>query len=82
MGKYKDPIEVAKDVFDQFLSIADPESVQPKEPEPKDPKRVAAGKVGGKVGGPARAASLTPRKRKQIAKKAATSRWGKHESDV
>lgn len=31
---------------------------------------------GGKVGGKARAAKLTPEKRKEIAKKAARSRWG------
>jgi hypothetical protein len=32
---------------------------------------------GGKVGGPARAKSLTPEKRKQIAVKAAAARWNK-----
>ena len=35
------------------------------------------GKAGGKKGGKARAASLTPERRKEIAKKAAAARWGK-----
>jgi len=33
---------------------------------------------GGKKGGAARAASLTPEQRSEIAKKAAAKRWGKH----
>jgi len=31
----------------------------------------------GKKGGPARAANLTPERRKEIAKKAAATRWAK-----
>lgn len=37
----------------------------------------AASSKGGKAGGVARAKSLTPKKRKAIAKKAAASRWNK-----
>jgi hypothetical protein len=37
---------------------------------------------GGLKGGKARAASLSPEKRKAIAKKAAASRWKKSPSDV
>jgi hypothetical protein len=48
-------------------------TLPPVEPEPKDPKAVKAGALGGK----ARAESLTPRKRKNIAKKAANTRWKK-----
>jgi hypothetical protein len=33
---------------------------------------------GGKVGGKARAKVLTPEKRREIARKAARSRWGNH----
>lgn len=44
-------------------------------PEPKDPKKVKAGKLGGAKGGPARAATLPPSKRKRIARKAAKTRW-------
>lgn len=45
--------------------------------EGKDPKAVARGKAGGLVGGKARAEKLTAKKRSQIAKKAAKSRWNK-----
>jgi hypothetical protein len=38
---------------------------------------VAFGRMGGKLGGPARAASLSPKKRSEIAKKAAAARWHK-----
>jgi hypothetical protein len=43
----------------------------------KNPNAVALGRLGGLKGGAARAASLTPRKRSQIAAKAAKARWGK-----
>ena len=41
----------------------------------KNPAAVALGKLGGAKGGAARAAALSPRKRKMIAKKAADARW-------
>jgi hypothetical protein len=41
----------------------------------KNPAAVALGKLGGAKGGAARAASLSPAKRKAIAKKAARARW-------
>jgi hypothetical protein len=43
------------------------------EDEGKNPAAVALGRMGGK----ARAAGLSAKKRKEIAKKAAQSRWGK-----
>ena len=42
----------------------------------KNPAAVALGKLGGAKGGAARAAALSPAKRKAIAKKAAKTRWG------
>jgi hypothetical protein len=48
--------------------------------EPKDEKNKAAvelGRLGEKKGGKARAESLTPEKRSEIAKKAANKRWEK-----
>lgn len=45
--------------------------------EGKNPAAVSLGRLGGLKGGKARAASLTPAKRKAIAKKAAETRWGK-----
>jgi hypothetical protein len=43
---------------------------------PKNRAAVALGRLGGKVGGPARAAALTPEQRAAIAKKGAEARWG------
>jgi hypothetical protein len=43
----------------------------------KNPAAVALGRLGGKKGGPARAESLSARRRKQIARDAARARWGK-----
>ena len=42
----------------------------------KNPAAVALGKLGGAKGGAARAAALSPAKRKAIARKAAKARWG------
>ena len=42
----------------------------------KNPAAVALGRLGGKKGGKARAAKLTPEQRKEIARKAARARWG------
>jgi hypothetical protein len=54
-------------------SDATPETAQPA----KNPHAQALGKLGGKKGGKARAAKLTPERRAEIAKKAAAARWGK-----
>jgi hypothetical protein len=43
----------------------------------KNPAAVALGRLGGLKGGAARAAALSPKKRSQIAAKAAKARWGK-----
>ena len=43
----------------------------------KNPAAVALGRLGGKKGGPARAAKLSAKRRKEIAKKAAAARWEK-----
>jgi len=45
------------------------------EPNEKNPHAVALGRLGGKKGGIARAKKLTPEQRKEIAKKAAQTRW-------
>jgi hypothetical protein len=41
----------------------------------KNPAAVALGKLGGAKGGAARAAKLSPAKRRSIARKAAQARW-------
>ena len=43
----------------------------------KDPNAVALGRKGGKKGGPARAAKLTPIQRSESARKAVQARWAK-----
>lgn len=43
----------------------------------KNPAAVALGRLGGLKGGPARAEKLTAKQRKQIAQKAAQTRWSK-----
>jgi hypothetical protein len=52
-------------------------------PAPQEPRKNAAavslGRLGGRVGGPARAQALTPAQRKAIAQKGAEARWGKKE---
>lgn len=54
------------------------ETEQPQEnidSEGKNPHAVALGRLGGLKGGKARASKLTPEQRKEIAKKAAQTRW-------
>ena len=41
----------------------------------KNPAAVALGRLGGLKGGKARAKKLSPKKRREIAKKAAMARW-------
>lgn len=43
----------------------------------KNPAAVALGRLGGLKGGKARAAKLSPERRREIAKKAAQARWAK-----
>jgi hypothetical protein len=45
--------------------------------EGKDPHAIERGRQGGLKGGTARTSKLTAKRRKQIAKKAAKSRWNK-----
>jgi hypothetical protein len=42
---------------------------------PKSPHAVALGRLGGLKGGPARAAALTPQRRREIARRAVMARW-------
>lgn len=50
----------------------------PEEPTPEERHEAAVklGRLGGKKGGPARAAKLTPEQRREIGRKAAQKRWG------
>jgi hypothetical protein len=75
MSKPKRPRDVnqlAKFIVDTVTGNAPPAPAE----RPKNPAAVALGKLGGAKGGKARAAALSPAKRKAIAKKAAAKRWG------
>ena len=53
-----------------------PKVAPPPEVHKKNAAAVTLGRLGGLKGGKARADSMTPAKRKAIAKKAAAARWG------
>jgi hypothetical protein len=75
----RDPNQLAHQVFLESVGEApkyDPDQAKPVDPS-KNPHAVALGRLGGLKGGAARAASLSPKKRSQIAAKAAKTRWGK-----
>lgn len=50
---------------------------KPQEPDTKNPAAVALGRLGGLKGGKVRAANLSAKRRKEIAKAAAKARWSK-----
>jgi hypothetical protein len=62
--------------------IAHDEPLHPADPRPpeKNPHAAALGRLGGLKGGRARAVSLSPAKRREIARKAARARWRKQKS--
>ena len=66
--------QLAKAIVDISVGESSPE-VDPD--EGKNPAAVARGRLGGANGGKARAASLSPAKRKAIAKRAAEKHWAK-----
>ena len=74
-GKPRDFFAIARSVVEQAIGeqmdgtpLEDPDAG-------KNPAAVALSKLGASKGGKARAAKLSPAKRKQIAKKAAMTRW-------
>ena len=71
----KDVNQLAKSIVD----IATGEGEQEVEltPDGKNAAAVALGRKGGLKGGKARAEALSPKRRKEIAHKAAEARWGK-----
>lgn len=71
-SKPKDVNALAKAIVDEATSAKKPAAAEARE---KNPAAVALGKLGGKKGGPARAAALSAKKRAEIAKKAAEARW-------
>lgn len=59
-----------------FRIVSEATNADTTEPE-KNPAAVALGRLGGKVGGKRRAEKLTPERRKEIARIAASARWKK-----
>jgi hypothetical protein len=77
--RQKDTQQLARSILDQVVPNAEPAPAEVK--TEKNPAAVALGRLGGLKGGKARAAKLTPEKRKAIAKKAAAKRWNQRSSD-
>ncbi len=72
----RDPNQLAKFIVDLATGEAS-EADSPPELEGKNPAAVALGRMGGLKGGRARAKALSPKRRAEIAKKAAAKRWHK-----
>lgn len=72
----RDTNQLAKSIVD--IATGEKEDREPTpEEQGKDPAAVSLGRRGGLKGGKARAASMTPKRRAEIAKKAAETRWKK-----
>jgi hypothetical protein len=70
----KDENQAARRVVDRLIERTDDDRPGPK--KRKNPAAVALGRKGGRKGGPARAAKLTPEERSRSASRAAVARWG------
>ena len=68
----KDINQIAFDVVQKAIGARPKE--EPPDPS-KNPAAVSLGRLGGLKGGKARASKLTPKRRKEIAQKAAAKRW-------
>lgn len=66
-----DPNQLAKMIVDHATAGTDPNMALRRE------MAKMLGAIGGRKGGPARAAALSPERRAAIARKAATTRWKK-----
>lgn len=71
------PKRSSKDVNQIAAGILATVTQEAEQQPTKNPAAVALGRMGGLKGGKARAASLSPTKRSEIAKKAAAARWAK-----
>ena len=69
----RDANQVANDILAQVTGDALKEDLPPV----KNEAAVALGRLGGKKGGAARAKSMSPERRVEIARKAARARWAK-----
>ena len=72
-SKKREPRDINELAFNVVKDLTSEEP--PEEGEKKNPHAVALGRLGGLKGGKARAEKLSPKRRKEIAKKAASIRW-------
>jgi len=71
----RDPNQLAASIVADATTEAKPVELQ--DANGKNPAAVALGRLGGLKGGKARAAKLSAKKRREIARKAAQARWKK-----
>jgi hypothetical protein len=78
MPKRSSKKNTPKDINQLAAYIVEQSTTEPEEPaKEKNPHAVFLGRLGGLKGGKARAERLTEERRKEIAQKAASARWGK-----
>jgi hypothetical protein len=79
-ARERDANQTAHDVLQHVIreteGPATPEKPEKPDKPEKNPAAVTLGRLGGLKGGKARAERLSPRKRSEIAQKAAKKRWG------
>jgi hypothetical protein len=73
----RDPVQRGKLIGDILTGQVEDRAPDRLEDPDKDQSAVALGRKGGLKGGAARAASMTPEKRAEIARKAAKAHWNK-----
>jgi hypothetical protein len=74
----RDFMEVGHAIVEQAIGQQMDGSPLPEpKPDTRNPHTVALGSMGGKKGGKARAKTLNSKKRREIAQKAANSKWGR-----
>lgn len=71
----RDTNQLAWQIVQEATGQAPPPAPEP--PDTRNPFAVGLSKLGASKGGIARAATLSPAKRRAIAKKAVAARWGK-----
>ena len=72
----RDPVELGKLIGDILTGQVEDKAPAPAIDQSKNQAAVELGRLGGIKGGKARAESLTPARRKEIAQEAANRRWG------
>lgn len=75
--KKKKQRDIAEIAYQTLQEVTSSQDTTPKPTLEKNPAAVALGRLGGLKGGPARAKRLSSKKRQEIARKAAKTRWKK-----